>query len=119
MQMRSLNKLVAPPPSNSRAMRAYMQAILEVSGLMAGERFDISRFMSNYRTHLETDRLQKHSDGTYSLSDLGRQYFISRLTDEPVTKGQLVHRSEVVEMISNITTDPPLAGWISIAELQP
>ena len=51
--MRILNKMVDPPPANSREMRAYMQAILEATGLMAGERFDIARFMRNYRTHTE------------------------------------------------------------------
>jgi len=66
--MITLNKLVKSPVANSREMRAYMQAILEATGLMAGERFDISQFMRNYRTHLETGRLQKHADGQYSLS---------------------------------------------------
>ena len=45
--MRALNKMITPPPANSRNMRAYMQAILEATGLLAGERFDISRFMRN------------------------------------------------------------------------
>ena len=92
-------------------MRAYMQAILEVTGLLAGERFDISRFMRNYRTHLDTGRLQKHSDGSYSLTESGRQYFISRLTDDPVVKGQLVGRAEVVEILHKITTSRPTDGW--------
>jgi hypothetical protein len=112
--MRALNKMINPPPANSRDMRAYMQAILEATGLMAGERFDISRFMRNYRTHLEAGRLQKHSDGSYSLSEPGRQYFISRLTDDPVVKGQLVSRAEVVEMLHKITADHPAEGWTSI-----
>lgn len=112
--MRVLNKMVDPPAANSRDMRAYMQAILEATGLMAGERFDISRFMQNYRTHLETGRLQKHSDGSYSLSELGRQYFISRFTDDPIVKGQHVSRAEVLEMLNKITADHPLEGWTSI-----
>jgi hypothetical protein len=91
-----------------------MQAILEVTGLMAGERFDISRFMGNYRTHLEENRLQKHGDGTYSLSEAGRRYFISRLTDTPITPGQQVARAEVVEMIRGITAENPGAGWARI-----
>ena len=112
--MRALNKMISPPPPNTRVMRAYMQAILEATGLMAGERFDISRFMGNYRTHLEKSRLQKHPDGSFSLSDAGRQYFIGRLTDAPVVKGQLVSRSEVIEMLGKITADCPTAGWIPI-----
>lgn len=113
--MRTLNKMTAPPPANSREMRAYMQAILEATGLLAGERFNISLFMRNYRTHLESGRLLKHSDGTYSLSESGRAYFISRLTDGPVVKGQLVSRSDVVEMLRDITADWPTTGWVPIA----
>lgn len=112
--MRILNKMITPPPANSRNMRAYMQAILEATGLMAGERFNISLFMRNYRTHLEHERLLKHPDGTYLLSESGRQYFISRLTDEPVTKGQLVSRAEVLEMLHKITADDPPTGWTTI-----
>lgn len=109
--MRVLNKLITVPAANSRGMRAYMQAILEVTGLLAGESFDISCFMSNYRTHLESGRLLRHRDGTYTLSEDGRRYFTSRLTDEPVTKGQHVSRAEVVEMINRITADIPSSGW--------
>ena len=112
--MRVLNKLRVPPPANSRSMRAYMQAILEATGLLAGERFDISRFMGNYRTHIESGRLQRHSDGKYSLSEEGRRYFVSRLTDEPVTKGQLVSRAEVVEMLNKIIADHPGSEWTPI-----
>jgi hypothetical protein len=112
--MRVLNKMLSPPPANSRYMRAYMQAILEATGLLAGERFDISRFMRNYRTHIEAGRLHRHSDGTYSLSETGRQYFISRLTEDPVVKGQLVSRADVLEMLRNITADQPAEGWARI-----
>lgn len=115
--MRVLNKMNNPPPANSRDMRAYMQAILEATGLMAGERFDISRFMRNYRTHIEAGRLLKHRDGSYSLSEAGRQYFISRLTNDPVVKGQLVSRSEVVEMLHRITADQPPEGWMPIGTI--
>jgi hypothetical protein len=112
--MRVLYKQVIPPAPNTRAMRAYMQAILEATGLLAGERFDISRFMSNYGTHLKSGRLLKHSDGRYSLSEQGRQYFISRLTLEPRGRGQFVSRIEVIEMLSKITGNEPSAGWCPI-----
>lgn len=108
------NKLIDTPLSSSREMRAYMQAILEVTGLMAGERFDISRFMQNYRTHLQNGRLLIHEDGSFSLSNEGREYFISRLTDEPVVKGQNVTRPEVIEMIRHICAESPAGGWTSI-----
>ena len=109
-----LNRLTDPPTANSRDMRAYMQAILEATGLMAGECFDISRFMRNYRTHIEAGRLLRDEDGNYSLSETGRSYFTSRLTDEPAAKGQLVSRSEVVAMLRNITAPHPPVGWTPI-----
>lgn len=113
-KMRTLYKLAAPPAANTRAMRAYMQAILEVTGLLAGERFDISRFMGNYRTHLSSGRLLRHADGEYSLSEEGRRYFIRRLSEEPMVKGQLVSRAEVVEMLGKITANQPAPGWTPI-----
>lgn len=112
--MTTLNKMMKPPAANTRDMRAYMQAILEATGLMAGERFDISRFMGNYRTHIEAGRLVKHGGGQYSLSDGGREYFISRLTDEPVVTGQLVSRDEVIRMLRLVTAKQPAEGWQSI-----
>lgn len=116
--MRKLNKLITPPPANSRPMRAYMQAILETTGLMAGESFKISCFMGNYRTHIENNRLIKHSNEIYSLTEIGRKYFISRLTDEPITRGQLVSRAEVLDMINKITADSPATGWIQIETIR-
>lgn len=112
--MQTLNKLINPPPANSIEMRAYMQAILEATGLMAGERFDISKFMRNFKTHLDSGRLQKHSNGTYSLSESGRKYFISRLTENPTTKGQLVNRGDVIEMLRKMTAANPSIGWVTI-----
>lgn len=109
-----LNKMIAPPTANSRDMRAYMQAILEVTGLMAGECFDISDFMGNYRTHLVAGRLVIHANGQYSLSDKGRQYFISRLTSAPAVKGQNVSREEVIYMVRKITAETPAPGWIPL-----
>ena len=86
-KIQALYKMAIPPAANTRAIRAYMQAALEATELLAGERFDISSLMGNYRTHLKSGRLLRHSDGTYSLSDEGRQYFTSRLTKEPVVEG--------------------------------
>lgn len=112
--MAALNKMIKPPAANTREMRAYMQAILEATGLMAGERFDISRFMRNYRTHIEASRLLKHGDGQYSLSEHGRQYFISRLSEAPVATGQLVSREEVIRMLRLVTAKQPAEGWQAI-----
>lgn len=109
-----LNKLIVSPPSNSREMKAYMQAILEVTGLVAGERFDISLFMRNYRTHLDNGRLRKHADGTYSLTDPGRAYFASRLAGDPARRGQELMQEEVLRMRRSMTASDPALGWIRI-----
>lgn len=114
--MVSLNRMKVVPAPNSRSMRAYMQAVLEATGLLAGESFDMSVFMRNYQTHLQSGRLIRHADGRYSLITMGRQYFVSRLTNAPVRKGQLVSRAEVIEMLQGITADVPMEGWERIRE---
>lgn len=117
--MTTFNKLSDPPTANSRDMRAYMQAILETTGLMAGQSFPLEYFMSNYRTHLTEKTnfnyptLQKNSDGTYELTPEGYNFFQSRLTSDPILAGQKVSRSEVVEMSRNILASEPHIGWES------
>lgn len=115
-----LNKLVDLPSANSSEMRAYMQAILEVTGLFAGQRFPLELFMKNYGTHLAPKSgfshatLEKAPDGFYALTAEGKDFFSSRLTADPVIKGQRVSREEVISMISRITREDPAEGWQSI-----
>jgi len=109
------------PASNSRAMRAYMQAILEVTGLTANQSFPLELFMENYRTHLSPKAkfphatLRKNPDGMYSLTQQGARFFSSRLTPEPIVRGQKVSRDEVLEMVRNILAIEPPDGWKSFA----
>ena len=117
--MTTLNRLIELPSANSRAMRAYMQAILETTGLMAGQAFPMELFMRNYRTHLEPKAnfphatMRKNGDGTYELTTEGVQYFSSRLTQAPVIAGQTVSRSEVMEMMRAIVAPAATEGWES------
>lgn len=104
VEMDHLNRLTKSPPSNSRTMKAYWQAILEVAGLLAGEKFDVTRFMTNYRTHAKNGRLICSADG-WTLSPAGREYFCQRLSTHKVS------RQEVVNMIRLITAEEPAAGW--------
>lgn len=118
--MTTLNRLIECPSANSRAMRAYMQAILETTGLMAGQAFPMEYFMANYRTHLQPKAnfphatMRKNSDGTYELTPEGVRYFSSRLTQEPAVAGQKVSRSEVIEMSRAIVAPAAPEGWQSI-----
>lgn len=114
VQTITLNKLSTPPTANSREMRAYMQAILEVTGLMAGESFPIELFMGNYRTHLEPKKAFPHpcllrdGMGRYQLTDKGREFFASRLSETPIIPAQTVDRSDVVQMVRKmVSLDTP------------
>jgi len=117
----NVNRLINPPAAASRDMRAYMQAMLEVTGLMAGESFPLEVFMGNYRTHLKPKEnyphacLTKDSFGKYSLTAEGVHFFSSRLTEEPVIPTQRVSRPEVVDMIRAIVSSQPESGWEQIS----
>ena len=117
--MTTLNRMMELPSANSRVMRAYMQAVLETTGLMAGQAFPMELFMKNYRTHLEPKAnfphatMRRNGDGTYELTPEGVQYFSSRLTQEPAVAGQKVSRAEVVEMLRAIVGPVALEGWES------
>jgi hypothetical protein len=115
----TLNRLVEEPSSNSRDMRAYMQAILEVTGLFAGQDFPLELFMRNYATHLAPKvkyphaMLVKASNGLYSLTPEGATFFRSRLTSAPAIAGQKVGRDNVVSMLRCILASSPPPGWQS------
>lgn len=115
-----LNKLRALPPSNSRHMRAYMAAILEVTGMMSGEGFPLRLFMNHISTHLRPKvgfpyaTLREDADGLIFVTDPGYVFFRSRLSSSPVVAGQRVTRGEVVDMIRFIVAPSPAAGWTSI-----
>jgi len=117
--MTTFNKLRTLPASNTRDMRAYMGAILEITGLMSGEGFPLECFMSNFATHLKPKTtfpyptLRKEDDGTYYLTEEGFQYFQRRLTSDPVTAGQAVSRAEIIEMMRHILSLEPDTDWTS------
>lgn len=114
-----LNRLINPPLATSREMRAYMGAILEVTGMMSGQGFPLQKFMRNFATHMSPKAgfphatLRQGSDGLVYVTPKGWEYFSSRLTDKPITRGQRVGRREIVEMIRCIVAPSPPAGWQS------
>lgn len=104
--------------TNSSLYRAYMNAALEVTGMMAGQRFPLEMFMGNMETHLAPKEgigigpvLEILPDGNYVLTRDGREFFARRLTDQPMQCGRGTTREEVVEMIRRIVATEPPEGW--------
>ncbi|NVK41576.1 MAG: hypothetical protein HWE39_10065 [Oceanospirillaceae bacterium] len=115
--MATFNRIATPPNANTSEMRAYMQALLEVSGMMAGQAFPLGLFMKNFKTHLEPKRSYPYavlikSGELYSLTPEGVGFFSSRLTSSPVVSGQKVSREEVLSMTRKILQAEPPEGWL-------
>jgi hypothetical protein len=110
-------KLTELPAANSGEMRAYMAALLEVSGMMSKQGFELTVFLGNLRTHLEPKTSFPHStlrvgdDGLVYVTDQGHRFFASRLMGTPIVSGQSVTRSAVLEMARRILADSPAQGW--------
>jgi hypothetical protein len=95
-----------------------MNAALEVTGMMAGQRFPLEQFMGNMATHLAPKEeidigpvLNKLDDGNYVLTADGHEFFSRRLTDNPMQASRNTTRNEVVEMIRRIVAPEPNEGW--------
>ncbi len=104
--------------TNSTSYRAYMNAALEVTGMMAGQRFPLEEFLGNMTTHLAPKEgigigpvLEKLQDGTYILTNEGRAFFAQRLTNQPMQQGRGTTREEVVAMIRRIVATEPPEDW--------
>lgn len=104
--------------TNTSSCRAYMNAELEVTGMMAGQRFLLEKYMGNMATHLAPKAginigpvFEKQDDGNYVLTADGREFFRRRLTDSPMQQRRATTRDEVVEMIRNIVATEPSEGW--------
>lgn len=104
--------------TNSSSYRAYMNAALEVTGMMAGQRFPLELLMGNMATHLAPKEgigigpvLERLSDGNYILTNVGREFFARRLTNQPMQRGRGTTREEVVEMIRRIVAIEPPENW--------
>lgn len=115
--MQTLNRWKSKS-TNSSSYRAYMNAALEVTGMMAGQRFPLEDFMGNMATHLAPKEgigigpvLEKLQDGNYILTNDGRDFFTRRLTDQPMQHGRGTTRKEVIEMIRRIVATEPPEGW--------
>jgi hypothetical protein len=114
------NRLLELPHATSAEMRSYMAALLEVSGMMSGQGFELTVFLGNLRTHLAPKAGFPHAtlriaaNGLVYLTPDGHRYFASRLTSEPITRGQHVLRSAVVASIRSIVAPSPPVGWAAV-----
>jgi hypothetical protein len=106
-------------------MRAYMAALLEVSGMMSGQGFALRKVLNHISTHLEPKvrfphaTLREAENGLIYVTQEGHRYFSSRLSGEPIVPGQHVTRREVIEMIKKILAEQAQPGWEQIeAELE-
>jgi len=102
-----------------------MAALLEVTGMMSGQGFALRKVLNHISTHLEPKAqfphatLRETESGLIYVTPEGHNYFSSRLSGEPIIKGQHVTRREVIEMIRNILAERAEPGWEPVeAELE-
>lgn len=112
-----LNKMSKPPVINSSEMRAYLAAILEVTGMMSGQGCALKVFLNNLATHMKPKvsflyaTLRESPNGLIYITKPGFRFFASRLSASPIVKGQHVKRSEILQMIRCIVAPTALSGW--------
>lgn len=96
-------------PSGKR-LWTYMAAILEVTGMIRGEAYPLNKFLSNFKTHLEAQRIVRNPDG-YKLSQKGQDYFNDRYN---AGSPQHIDRAEVEQLIWGIKTGSGADEWIKL-----
>ena len=106
MDPMQLHKLKTTP--SGRKLWTYMAAILEVTGMDQGEPYPLNKFLGNFKTHLDSQRIIRSPDG-YRLTPAGQDYFKDN-TGSP----QHVDRAEVEQMIKGIKTGVGVDEWIRL-----
>ena len=93
-----LYKLKSTP--NGRKLWTYMAAILEVTGMAQGKVYPLNKFMGNFKTHLDNNRIVR-ADGGYRLTPTGIDYFNDRYNSG---SRQHIERSDVKIMVHTMTS---------------
>jgi hypothetical protein len=101
-------KLV-PTPTGSRELATYLAAIFAATGMDKGGVFPLTRFLSNFSTHVDEGRIAR-VEGGYQLTRRGMDFFEARFTK---SRGGAIDRVEVAEMAQRIQTGGT-PGWIAI-----
>ncbi len=87
-----------------------MAAVLEVTGMDQGKDYPLNKFLSNFRTHLDSQRIVRSPDG-YRLTPAGQDYFKDRYS---AGSPQHVDQAEVEQMIRGIKTGSGTDEWIKL-----
>ncbi|MDO6610510.1 hypothetical protein Q4601_11935 [Shewanella sp. 1_MG-2023] len=84
-----------------------MAAILKVTNMDEGQVYPLNKFLGNFKTHLDNDRISR-VEGGYQLSSKGKDYFKDRYSPN---SRQHVEVSEVEIMIKGLTTGVGFGDW--------
>lgn len=103
-----LFKLKATP--SGRKLWTYMAAILEVTGMISGEAYPLNKFLGNFKTHLDAQRIVRVPTG-YKLTPKGQDYFTDRYN---AGSPQHIDRAEVEQFIRGIKTGAGTDDWIKV-----
>lgn len=87
-----------------------MAAVLEVTGMDQGKAYPLNKFLSNFRTHLDSQRIVRNPEG-YQLTSAGQDYFKDRYS---AGSPQHIDRAEVEQMITAIKTGSGIDEWIKL-----
>ena len=108
MNSAQLYKLKTTP--SGRKLWTYMAAVLEVTGMNQGESFPLNKFLGNFKTHLDSQRIVLNPDG-YQLTPAGQDYFKDRYS---AGSPQHVDQAEVEQMIRGIKTGQGVDEWVKL-----
>jgi hypothetical protein len=108
MNSTQLYRLKTTP--SGRKLWTYMAAVLEVTGMDQGNAYPLNKFLGNFRTHLDSQRIVRGPDG-YRLTPAGQDYFKDRYS---AGSPQHVDRAEVEQMIRGIKTGSGIDEWIKM-----
>lgn len=93
-----------------RKLWTYMAAILEVTDMINGATYPLNKFLGNFKTHLEAQRIER-TPGGYKLSPKGQDYFSDRYN---AGSPQHIDRAEVEQLIRGIKTGAGTDEWIKL-----
>jgi hypothetical protein len=85
---------------SGKKLWAYMAAILAVTGMAKGGVFPLNKFLGNFKTHLDSQRIVRVAGG-YQLTSVGKDYFQDRFSPG---SPQHIDRYEVDQMVRGINT---------------
>jgi hypothetical protein len=108
MALTQLYKLSKTP--SGKALWTYMAAILNATNMDKSQIYPLKKFLGNFKTHLDNDRI-KLVQGGYQLTSKGKDYFQDRYSPG---SPQHIDKSEVEIMIKGIVTGVGTGDWVAV-----